>query len=69
VLDGRFDAGDGVELIRTLNAGDDSPQALLISNHADAQIDAVAAGARPGFGKAQLRDDLTVRRLREVAGS
>jgi hypothetical protein len=48
-LDGRFDTGDGVELI---------PQA-----------DAVAAGARPGFGKAQLHDDLTVRRLREVAAS
>jgi ActR/RegA family two-component response regulator len=69
VLDGRFDAGDGVELIRRLNAGDDPPRALLVSNHADAQTEAVAAGARPGFGKAQLHDDVTVRRLREVAGS
>jgi hypothetical protein len=69
VLDGRFDTGDGVELIRELNAGGDPPRALLVSNHADAQADAVAAGARPGFGKAQLHDDLTVRRLREVAAS
>jgi hypothetical protein len=69
VLDGRFDADDGVELIRELNAGDDPPRALLVSNHTDAQADAVAAGARPGFGKTQLHDDLTVRRLREVAES
>ena len=69
VLGGRFEAGDGVELIRKLNAGDDPPRALLVSDHADAQADAVAAGARPGFGKAQLHDDLTVRRLREAAGS
>ncbi|MHC4828450.1 MAG: hypothetical protein ACYTEY_18010, partial [Planctomycetota bacterium] len=67
VLDGRFEAGDGVELIRELNAGDDPPRAILVSDYPEAQADAVAARARPGFGKAQLHDELTVRRLREVA--
>ena len=69
VLGGGFETPDGVELIRKLNAGDDPLRTLLVSDHADAQADAVAAGARPGFGKGQLHDDLTVRRLREAAAS
>ena len=53
-----FDAdGDsGVDLIRRVKA-DESLRAvplLLVSNYADAQREAVDAGAEPGFGKAAL---------------
>ena len=53
-----FDAdGDsGVELIRRIKA-DEALRAtpvLLVSNYADAQRQAVEAGAEPGFGKASL---------------
>jgi CheY-like chemotaxis protein len=53
-----FDAdGDsGMDLIRQVKA-DESLRAvpvLLVSNYADAQREAVEAGAEPGFGKADL---------------
>ena len=53
-----FDAdGDsGVELIRRVKADEAlrSIPVLLVSNYADAQREAVDAGAEPGFGKAAL---------------
>ena len=61
-----FDAdGDsGVELIRALKA-DEALRAtpvMLVSNYADAQEQAVEAGAEPGFGKASLgRPDMLAR--------
>ena len=61
-LDGEFDADDGVALIRTL-APAAKPRLMLISNHADAQSAAQAAGALPGFGKHDLYSDETKRRL------
>ena len=33
---------------------------MLVSNYADAQKQAVAAGARPGFGKAELNSSKAV---------
>jgi hypothetical protein len=69
VLGGRFETPDGVELIRSLSGGDDPPRAILVSDNAEAQAEAVAAGARPGFGKSRLRDELTVQRLREAMDS
>lgn len=69
VLDGSFgkdtgtDAG-GLSLIAALAARDDhSARLMLVSNFSDAQRQAVARGALPGFGKkdvysAVLRDAL-----------
>jgi hypothetical protein len=51
-LDGDFAAADGIELIRSLPTG--SPVSMLISNFPHAQEAAVAAGAAPGFGKAEI---------------
>ena len=48
VLDGRFDTGNGIELIRRLTEATDDVIAILVSNLPDAQAEAVAAGARPG---------------------
>ncbi len=66
VLDGDFDTTSGIELIGQLAAGDAPPVTLLISNYSDAQAEAVAAGARPGFGKSDLYEDKTAEILREA---
>jgi two-component system chemotaxis response regulator CheY len=62
-----FDAdGDsGLELIRRLGAvgGSKPPPVMLVSNHDDAQREAIAAGAVPGFGKASLSTTQTATRL------
>lgn len=54
MLDGLFDAGVGIELIETLHKSKPAVRTMLISNYADSQRDAEAAGARPGFGKAEI---------------
>jgi hypothetical protein len=41
---------------------------MLVSNYEDAQREAVAAGAQPGFGKAALGQPQTLARLKEVLG-
>jgi hypothetical protein len=68
VLDGMFDRG-GVELIRTTAQRANAPVMLLISNHTDAQASAEGAGAMPGFGKAELEEPETARRLQQAAAA
>ena len=66
VLDGRFAAASGVDLIRQ-RAGDEAVgRWMLISNYADAQEEAVAAGALPGFGKADAGSPRTIDLLRQA---
>lgn len=65
VLDGRFDSDSGIELIRRL-AGRGGARLMLVSNYADAQAEAVAAGAAPGFGKAEANTEQARRRLLEA---
>lgn len=66
VLDGRFTVGgSGIDLIRSLSESDDAPAMMLVSNYADAQEQAVAAGALPGFGKSEVGDPATMERLKE----
>src|SRR5690606_15944113 len=50
------DGREGLELIRQAQA-DEQLKAIpimMVSNYADAQAAAIAAGAQPGFGKSQL---------------
>lgn len=51
-----YDGSPGVELIRLLRADEalSSIPVMLISNYTDAQAEAVALGAVPGFGKSEL---------------
>jgi len=70
VLDGRFDAGgSGIDLIKSFAEQDQAPATMLVSNYADAQEAAEAAGALPGFGKSQVGDPATRQRVAEaIAG-
>ena len=65
VLDGRFPAGSGVDLIR--EAAGSGPALLLVSNLDTAQAAARDAGAHPGFGKSDLYREDTDERLRAAA--
>ncbi len=54
MLDGDFAAISGIDLIARCRQRHPRLKAMLISNYADAQAQAVAAGAVPGFGKSEL---------------
>ena len=58
-LDGRFHSQSGIDLISEIAQQRDGPVTMLISNLEGAQAQAVAAGAKPGFGKSQLYDKST----------
>lgn len=66
VLDGRFDADSSLSMIQQLAKGDDAPAMMLISNYPDAQADAQAAGALPGFGKNDMGSPAVAQRLGEL---
>jgi CheY-like chemotaxis protein len=57
-----WDGGPGLDLIRAMKADGElaSVPVMLVSNHADAQKEAMAAGAIRGFGKANLNAALAV---------
>ena len=54
VLDWGFDAEEGVALIARLRQTHPHVKTMLISNYAESQAAAVAAGALPGFGKREI---------------
>ncbi|NOT00029.1 MAG: response regulator [Phycisphaerales bacterium] len=65
------DSSDGLELVTRMQADPqirDTP-VMMISNFADAQQRAVAAGARPGFGKSALDDPRTMALLSSYLGA
>ena len=67
VLEGRFETGSGIDLIRRIAAEAYGPVAMLISNFDDAQRDAEAAGAHPGVGKGNLYESESLERIRAAA--
>jgi two-component system chemotaxis response regulator CheY len=62
------DGGAGLELIRRIKSEAPATPVMLVSNFADAQAQAVEAGALPGFGKAALTAPQTLERLRAHLG-
>jgi len=54
ILDYGFREDEGVEMIRRLRAAYPKVKMMLVSNFADAQQAAIAAGAVPGFGKREI---------------
>ena len=59
------DGSDGMEVLRRLKAAADlaSIPVMLVSNYPEAQQAATAAGAEPGFGKRDLDNPETRRKL------
>ena len=62
--------GSGLEFIKQLKADDrlKAVPVMLVSNYADAQQEATALGALPGFGKSGLDDPAAHDRLAKVLG-
>ncbi len=59
------DGSEGLELIQQMReeAALRTVPVMMISNFEEAQQRAIAAGARPGFGKAQLHASIALERL------
>ena len=62
------DGAPGLETVQAL-ATDDGPPVMLVSNYEEAQEQAEAAGAKPGFGKGDLGTPKANDRLAEVLGA
>ena len=45
---------EGLDIVRDVHERFPNQPVMLVSDHADAQEEAVAAGARPGFGKRDM---------------
>ncbi len=63
-----FTPDQGVEVIRTLRASQPELKMMLVSNYADAQQAAEAAGALPGFGKRELSTPRVAELLKNALG-
>ena len=64
VLDGQFASDDGIGLIREFVTHASGTPLMLVSNLPESQVEALAAGAAPGFGKSDLNTAETGDRLR-----
>jgi hypothetical protein len=70
LLDGEYSAATGVDLIRAVGAagGSKRPAMMLVSNLPEAQAEAQAAGAAPGFGKRDAYSEEAGQRVRAALG-
>ncbi|QDT53997.1 Response regulator receiver domain protein [Caulifigura coniformis] len=59
-----MDGSSGVALLEELQAQAPGVPVMLVSDKADAQAEAVAKGALPGFGKGALRSPETAEKIR-----
>lgn len=65
-LTGRFEAQQGVELIRHLKENRPEAKVMLVSDLPDAQRQAEELGALPGFGKRELESEKVGRLIRDA---
>jgi hypothetical protein len=65
-LDFGFDEQEGVALLRRIRAAYPHVKAMLVSNYPEAQAEAVAEGALPGFGKREMNTPRVAELLREA---
>jgi ABC-type amino acid transport substrate-binding protein len=61
-----FDERLGVDVIQYLRPNYPGLKMMLVSNYADAQTAAIAAGALPGFGKRELGSQRVLTLLKEA---
>jgi len=65
------DGSDGLDIIRDMKQSPEfqSVPVMLLSNYPEYQAQAIAAGAEPGFGKAQLHSEQTHQQLNKFLAS
>jgi ActR/RegA family two-component response regulator len=63
-----FDEEMGVDAIKRLRAEHPELKMMLVTNYAEVQAAAVAAGALPGFGKRELGSPKVVQLLKDALG-
>lgn len=68
VLDYGFEESEGVAVIRKLRLSHPTLRMMLVSNYPEAQAEAVAAGALPGFGKREMGSPRVNGLIREALG-
>jgi len=68
ILDWGFDEEEGVALIARLRQTHPQVKTMLVSNYAEAQQAAVAAGALPGFGKREIGSAKVKELLKSILG-
>src|SRR3954466_5666392 len=61
-----FDSASGIDVIDALRRAGCRAPIMLVSDHEDAQEEAMQAGAVRGFGKSQLEDPATLELIREA---
>ena len=61
-----FEDSEGVGLIRKLRTKHPGVKMMLVSNYAEAQAAAIAAGAMPGFGKRELNTPKVAELIRDA---
>lgn len=66
VLDYGFDETEGVAVIRKLRKSNPNLRMMLVSNFPEAQAEAVAAGALPGFGKREMGSPRVAELIRDA---
>jgi len=69
VLDWGFDETEGASAIASLRAKHPELKMMLVSNYSEAQAEAVAAGALPGFGKREIGSERVTKLIREALGA
>ena len=67
-LDFGFEEDEGVAVIRKLRPHYPNVKMMLVSNYPEAQAEAVAVGALPGFGKRELNTPRVAELIREALG-
>ena len=63
-----FDQPLGVDVIKTFRSHYPNTRFMLVSNYAEAQAAAVAAGGVPGFGKREIGQPRVAQLIREALG-
>jgi hypothetical protein len=63
-----FDQPLGVDVIKLLGRAYPQTKFMLVSNYADAQAAAIAAGAVPGFGKREIGQPRVGQLIRDALG-
>jgi len=60
-----YDYSDGIDIVKTMQANDRFREVpvMLLTNYPEYQAQAVAAGARPGFGKLEYHLPATLEKL------